>query len=43
VKRYVLVFMPLAALLLGIAVALRRRGTEGAPRARKDAASKERG
>ncbi len=32
VKRYVLVFMPLAALLLGLAVGLRRRGTEGAPR-----------
>ena len=32
VRRYVLVFMPLAAALLGIAVALRRRGTEGAPR-----------
>jgi hypothetical protein len=34
VKRYVLVFMPLAALLLGLAVALRRRGTEGAARTR---------
>jgi ABC-type uncharacterized transport system len=32
VRRYVLVFMPLAAALLGIAVALRRRSTEGAPR-----------
>jgi hypothetical protein len=32
VKRYVLVFMPLAAALLGISVGLRRRGTEGAPR-----------
>ena len=32
VKRYVLVYMPLAALLLGLAVGLRRRGTEGAPR-----------
>jgi hypothetical protein len=32
VKRYVLVFMPLAAILLGLAVGLRRRGTEGAPR-----------
>jgi hypothetical protein len=32
VKRYVLVFMPLAAILLGIAVGLRRRGTEGEPR-----------
>ena len=32
VRRYVLVFMPLAAALLGIAVALRRRGTEGTPR-----------
>lgn len=29
VKRYVLVFMPLAAILLGVAVGLRRRGTEG--------------
>jgi hypothetical protein len=29
VRRYVLVFMPLAALLLGLSVALRRRGTEG--------------
>ncbi|HEY2515192.1 MAG TPA: GldG family protein, partial [Polyangiaceae bacterium] len=35
VKRYVLVFMPLAVLLLGLAVGLRRRGTEGAPRERK--------
>jgi hypothetical protein len=43
VKRYVLLFMPLAALLLGIAVALRRRGTEGTPRARKDATLKGRG
>ena len=42
VKRYVLFFMPLAALLLGLAVGLRRRGTEGAPRARKDGAKKER-
>jgi len=32
VRRYVLLFMPLAAALLGIAVALRRRSTEGAPR-----------
>ena len=32
VRRYVLVFMPLAAALLGIAVALRRRSTEGTPR-----------
>ncbi len=32
VRRYVLVFMPLAAALLGLAVALRRRSTEGAPR-----------
>jgi hypothetical protein len=32
VKRYVLLFMPLAAALLGAAVALRRRSTEGAPR-----------
>ncbi len=29
VRRYVLIFMPLAACLLGIAVALRRRSTEG--------------
>jgi hypothetical protein len=36
VKRYVLVFMPLAVLLLGLAVGLRRRGTEGAPRAKKE-------
>jgi hypothetical protein len=34
VRRYVLIFMPLAAALLGIAVALRRRATEGAPRVR---------
>jgi hypothetical protein len=34
ITRYVLVYMPLAAGLLGIAVALRRRSTEGAPRAR---------
>ncbi len=32
VRRYVLIFMPLAAALLGIAVALRRRSTEGTPR-----------
>jgi hypothetical protein len=32
VERYVLLFMPLAAALLGAAVALRRRSTEGAPR-----------
>ena len=32
VRRYVLIFMPLAAALLGVAVALRRRSTEGAPR-----------
>lgn len=32
VRRYVLVYMPLAAGLLGLAVALRRRSTEGAPR-----------
>jgi hypothetical protein len=32
VRRYVLVFMPLAVALLGVAVALRRRSTEGAPR-----------
>jgi hypothetical protein len=32
VRRYVLLFMPLAVLLLGAAVALRRRSTEGAPR-----------
>jgi hypothetical protein len=31
VQRYVLIYMPLAAALLGLAVALRRRGTEGAP------------
>ncbi len=31
VRRYVLVFMPLAAALLGLAVALRRRSTEGRP------------
>jgi hypothetical protein len=29
VRRYVLVYMPLAAILLGLAVALRRRSTEG--------------
>jgi ABC-type uncharacterized transport system len=40
VKRYVLVFMPLAAILLGLAVGLRRRGTEGGPR--KSAGGKER-
>ena len=39
-KRYVLVFMPLAAILLGLAVGLRRRGTEGGPR--KSAGGKER-
>ena len=36
VKRYVLLFMPLAAALLGAAVGLRRRGTEGAPRGKQD-------
>ena len=41
VKRYVLVFMPLAALLLGVAVGLRRRGTEGATRPRKKEPKKE--
>jgi hypothetical protein len=35
VQRYVLLYMPLAAALLGIAVALRRRGTEGQPREAK--------
>jgi hypothetical protein len=35
VRRYVLLFMPLAAALLGVAVALRRRSTEGAPRKRE--------
>ncbi len=39
VKRYVLVFMPLAALLLGLAVGLRRRGTEGGTRASEGAES----
>jgi hypothetical protein len=33
VQRYVLLYMPLAAALLGLAVWLRRRGTEGEPRA----------
>ena len=37
VMRYVLIFMPLAAALLGLAVGLRRRGTEGAPRMKKSA------
>ncbi len=37
VRRYVLVFMPLAAALLGLAVALRRRSTEGGPRRKKRA------
>jgi hypothetical protein len=32
VRRYVLVYMPLAAFLVGLAIALRRRSTEGAPR-----------
>jgi ABC-type uncharacterized transport system involved in gliding motility auxiliary subunit len=32
VRRYVLVFMPLAAALLGVAVALRRKSTEGVVR-----------
>lgn len=32
VRRYVLVYMPLAALLVGLAIGLRRRSTEGAPR-----------
>jgi hypothetical protein len=32
VRRYVLFYMPLAAALLGLALALRRRSTEGAPR-----------
>jgi ABC-type uncharacterized transport system len=41
VKRYVLVFMPLAALLLGLAVGLRRRGTEGAPRSKRAKEKKE--
>jgi hypothetical protein len=31
VRRYVLVYMPLAAILLGLAVGLRRRSTEGRP------------
>jgi hypothetical protein len=35
VQRYVLILMPLAAALLGIAVGLRRRSTEGEPRAKK--------
>ena len=34
VRRYVLIFMPLAAALLGLAVGLRRRSTEGKPRKR---------
>ncbi len=34
VRRYVLVFMPLCAALLGLAVGLRRRSTEGRPRRR---------
>ena len=33
VRRYVLVFMPLAVALLGLAVGLRRRATEGRPHA----------
>ena len=37
VRRYVLILMPLAAALLGLAVALRRRSTEGAPRKKKSA------
>jgi hypothetical protein len=36
VRRYVLLFMPLAAALLGLAVALRRRSTEGAPRSHEE-------
>ena len=32
VRRYVLVYMPLAAFLVGLAIGLRRRSTEGAPR-----------
>jgi hypothetical protein len=35
VQRYVLLYMPLAAALLGLAVGLRRRGTEGQPREEK--------
>jgi hypothetical protein len=34
VRSYVLIYMPLAAALLGVAVALRRRSTEGAPLAK---------
>lgn len=39
IERYVLVFMPLAAALLGVGVWLRRRSTEGAPRAGKSGKS----
>jgi hypothetical protein len=40
VKRYVLIFMPLAAALLGAAVGLRRRSTEGEPRGEKKESEK---
>jgi hypothetical protein len=43
VKRYVLVFMPLAALLLGLAVGLRRRGSEGEPRKPRDKDKRDKG
>lgn len=42
VKRYVLGYMPLAAGLLGVAVALRRRATEGKPRTSRPPAGKKR-
>ena len=32
VRRYVLIYMPLAVFLVGLAIGLRRRSTEGAPR-----------
>jgi hypothetical protein len=35
IRSYVLLYMPAAVALLGIAIALRRRSTEGAPRDRK--------
>jgi hypothetical protein len=38
VRRYVMVFMPLAAGLLGLAIGFRRRATEGREHVRKDAA-----
>lgn len=39
VRRYVLVFMPLAVALLGLAVGLRRRSTEGRPHTAVDPAT----